>query len=264
MTLCATILGCGSSAGVPRIGNDWGHCNPAEPKNRRSRCSLMVERAGAGGVTRLLIDTSPDLRAQMLAAEVAQINGVWFSHAHADHLHGIDDLRGFYLNGRRRIPVWADARTSRIIKERFGYCFETPAGSSYPPILDHHLLHPGEVLTLSGAGGEIAGLPFMVRHGDIDALGFRFGGMAYTPDLNGVPDESLSHLAGLDLWIIDALKRGRHPSHFSLEESLRWIERMKPARAILTNMHIDLDYAALKAELPPHVIPAYDGMVIPL
>lgn len=263
MTLAATILGCGSSAGVPRIGNDWGRCDPAEPKNRRMRCSLLVERRGEGGVTRLLIDTTPDLRAQMLAANVAHVDGVWYSHSHADHCHGIDDLRGFYLNGRRRIPVWADAHTSRILKERFGYCFATPAGSSYPPILDHHLLHPGERLALAGAGGDIHGMPFVLSHGDIDALGFRFGTMAYTPDVNDVPEASLEHLEGLDLWIIDALKRGRHPSHFSLEESLRWIERLRPRRAILTNMHIDMDYATLSRELPPHIRPAYDGMVIP-
>lgn len=264
MSLRATILGCGSSAGVPRIGNDWGACDPANPRNRRSRCSLLMERAGQGGITRLLIDTAPDLRTQMLAADVAHIDGVWFSHGHADHCHGIDDLRGFYLNGRRRIPVWAEAHMARLLKERFGYCFETPAGSSYPPILDLHLMHPGTEQVMHGAGGAIAGTPFLVRHGDIDALGFRFGAMAYTPDLNDVPEASLHHLEGLDLWIIDALKRGRHPSHFSLEDSLRWIALMAPKRAILTNMHIDLDYATLVRELPPHVTPAYDGLVIHL
>jgi phosphoribosyl 1,2-cyclic phosphate phosphodiesterase len=255
-----TVLGCGSSGGVPRIGGDWGDCDPANSRNRRRRCSLLVEKTGDTGTTRLLVDTSPDLRDQMLSHDVKTIDGVWFTHEHADHTHGIDDLRSFYLRSRKRIPIWADAPTGRMLASRFTYCFMTPAGSQYPPILDQHLIEPGRTIETEGAGGTIAGLPFSLLHGDVMALGFRFDRIAYTPDLNGIPDASLPALEHLDLWIIDALKRTPHPSHFSLPEALHWIEQLKPRRAVLTNMHVDMDYATLCRELPSHVVPAFDGM----
>lgn len=262
MSVKFTILGCGSSAGVPRIGGDWGACDKSNPKNRRRRCSVLVEQTGPSGTTRVLIDTSPDMREQMLGAEVQSLDGVWYTHEHADHTHGIDELRAFYLLQRKRILVWADHATAAMLMTRFAYCFASPAGSEYPPIIDHNLIEPGTIVVTTGAGGAISGLPFTVNHGNITALGFRFGDVAYTPDLNGIPDRSLSALQGLDLWIVDALRRTPHPSHFSLPETLEWIARIKPKRAIITNLHVDLDYETLCKELPPHIRPAYDGLVV--
>jgi phosphoribosyl 1,2-cyclic phosphate phosphodiesterase len=262
MTVKLTILGCGSSAGVPRIGGDWGRCDPSNPKNRRRRCSILLTRTGPNGVTRVVIDTSPDMREQMLDAAVADIDGVLFTHEHADHTHGIDELRAYYLLRRRKVEVWADEATGQMLMTRFAYCFYTAPGSDYPPVLNLNRLQAATPVTIGGAGGEITALPFRVHHGNIDALGFRIGAAAYTPDLNGVPEESLSFLEGLDLWVVDALRRTGHPSHLSLPETLDWIARMRPQRAIITNMHIDLDYETLRAELPTGVAPAYDGLEV--
>jgi phosphoribosyl 1,2-cyclic phosphate phosphodiesterase len=262
MSLRLTILGCGSSAGVPRIGGHWGACNPANPRNRRRRCSLLVERQGPDGTTRVLIDTSPDLRQQLLDTGVGELQGVLYTHDHADHTNGIDELRSIALNMRQRVPVWADQRTGETLQSRFSYCFYRAPGSDYPPILELNRLVPGQKIEIDGPGGAVGVQPFELRHGQIDALGFRIADVAYTPDLNAIPDESLAALADLDVWIVDALRRSPHPSHFTLDESLGWIERLAPKRAVLTNMHIDLDYDTLTAELPPHVTPAYDGMVL--
>ena len=262
MSIKLTILGCGSSAGVPRIGGDWGACDKANPKNRRRRCSVLLEQTETDGTTRVLIDTSPDMREQMLSANVPALDGVWFTHEHADHTHGIDELRAFYLLQRKRIPVWADAATAAMLKSRFAYCFESPTGSDYPPIIEHRSIEPGVPISTDGAGGTLSGLPFTVNHGNINALGFRIGNVAYTPDVNGIPKSSMKALEDLDVWIIDALRRTPHPSHFSLLETLQWIERLRPKRAILTNMHIDLDYETLIKELPPHIQPAFDGLSI--
>jgi phosphoribosyl 1,2-cyclic phosphate phosphodiesterase len=260
MTITMTILGCGSSGGVPRVGNDWGKCDPANPKNRRRRCSVLLEKTTTEGTTRVLIDTSPDLREQMLSTTTIHLDAVWFTHEHADHTHGIDELRAFYLMQRNRIPVYADEATAAILKKRFAYCFEQTPGSDYPAILALHELKAGRALEASGAGGNIIGLPFMVHHGNINAYGFRIGNTAYVPDLNGIPDESIAPLSGLDLLVIDALRRTKHPSHFSLPETLDWIKRLAPKRVVITNMHVDLDYEALRNELPDHIEPAYDGM----
>jgi phosphoribosyl 1,2-cyclic phosphate phosphodiesterase len=262
MTLTFTILGCGSSGGVPRPGTGWGACDPANPKNRRRRCSLLVERRVAGGVTRVLVDTSPDLREQLLDAEVDWLDAVLLTHEHADQTHGIDDLRGLVIHKRKRVAFHMDEATSRAMHGRFGYCFMTPPGSSYPPILNEHRLKPGEPVTIEGQGGPITALPFLQDHGDIPSLGFRFGGVAYSSDLVDLPAESLPALAGLDLWIVDALRYAPHPSHFSVADALAWIERLKPERAILTNMHTDLDYTVLRASLPANVQPAYDRMQV--
>jgi phosphoribosyl 1,2-cyclic phosphate phosphodiesterase len=260
--LVATILGCGSSGGVPRVGFGWGACDPSEPRNRRRRCSLLVENITPQGRTTLLIDTGPDLRDQLLDAEVQWIDGVLYTHEHADHVHGIDELRVLAIFKRRLVDVHAGERTASLLRERFGYCFSTPPGSQYPPILTLHTLTPGKPLGIDGAGGSIKVLPFRQNHGDIDALGFRIGGLAYSSDVSGLPDESLETLEDLDTWIVDALRVQPHPSHWSLAEALGWIERIRPRRAILTNMHTDLDYRTLRATLPPHVEPAFDGMSI--
>ena len=261
-TLRFTILGCGSSGGVPRIGGHWGDCDSTNPKNRRTRCSMLVERVGAHGTTRVLIDTSPDLRTQMLDAGVGEIDAVIFTHAHADHTHGLDDLRMIVYNMRARLPVWADAPTRDNLFERFRYAFETPQGSTYPPILDMNLID-GDV-TIGGAGGDITFTPFLVRHGGIDALGFRIAGLAYLPDVASIPDDAWDHLQDLDIWVLDALRRDPHPTHSHLAQSLEWIERVGAKSAVLTNMHIDLDYETVQAETPDHITPAYDGMVLTL
>ncbi|MCA3560921.1 MAG: MBL fold metallo-hydrolase [Aestuariivirga sp.] len=260
MTRRITILGSGSSAGVPRIGNDWGQCDPAEPRNRRRRCSALVTQSGPGGETRVLIDTSPDLREQFLSSGTRDIDAVLYTHEHADHTHGIDDLRAVFLMKRKRVEIWADDATGRMLTTRFAYCFYAAPGSDYPPILNLNAMEAGTPVTIGGAGGAITALPFRVHHGTIDALGFRFNGVAYTPDIDGVPDDSLHQLEGLDLWIVDALRRTPHPSHWSLQQTLAWIARMKPKRAIITNLHIDMDYATLMKELPAGVEPAYDGL----
>ncbi len=261
MTLTFTILGCGSSGGVPRPGLGWGDCDPKNPKNRRRRTSLLIERRNrATGATRVLVDTCPDLREQLLDASVPWLDGVLFTHAHADHTHGIDDLRALVLHRRRRVDVYLDAMTSQLIRTRFGYCFATSPGSKYPPIVNEHRIAAGQPVTIEGEGGPIAALPFLQAHGDISSLGFRFGALAYSCDLSGLSDVSLAALAGLDVWILDALRYKPHPSHFSVAEAIDWIARVKPKRAILTNLHADLDYDRLRRELPSHVEPAFDGM----
>jgi phosphoribosyl 1,2-cyclic phosphate phosphodiesterase len=262
MSYRVTLLGCGSSGGVPRVGEGFGTCDPAEPRNRRRRCSILVETENASGRTSVLVDTSPDLREQLIDAGINALDGVLYTHDHADHTHGIDDLRGLAQSSRRKVDTHADERTAAVLHARFGYCFSTPPGSAYPPILNDCRLVAGTWVEIEGAGGSIAALPFTVGHGDIDALGFRFGNLAYTPDVKSVPDESLEALANLDVWIVDALRRRPHPSHWHLDLTLEWIARLKPRRAILTNLHTDMDYQTLCAELPDGIEPGYDGMVI--
>lgn len=265
-----TILGCGSSGGVPRIGNIWGACDPTNPRNRRRRCSLLVERiaddadkadnADSEAVTRVLIDTTPDMRCQLLDAGVGTLDAVLFTHSHADHVHGIDDLRMVVLNRRARLPVWADPATSEALLDRFGYVFVQPEGSPYPPILE--LNEIGGEVTIEGAGGPLTFTPIEVEHGRIRALGFRVADVAYMPDVSAIPEESWPLLAGLDCWILDALRLTPHPTHAHLDLALEWIMRANPTRAILTNMHIDMDYAATDAATPAHVTPAHDGLVL--
>jgi len=265
MTMRFTILGCGSSGGVPRVGQGWGDCDPNNPKNRRRRCSLLAERVSANGKTTVLVDTGPDLREQLLGADIARLDGVIYTHDHADHTHGIDDVRPLVLAQRKRVDVYLDEQTSRIMNARFGYCFHTPEGSEYPPIVTEHRISVGKPVTVTGEGGRIEALPILHQHGrNVTALGLRFGGLAYSPDVNGFPAESLAALQGLDVWILDALRYRPHPSHFNVEEALSWIEKLKPRRAVLTNLHSDIDYEALRRDLPPNVVPAYDGLSIEL
>ncbi|WP_299679847.1 MBL fold metallo-hydrolase [uncultured Roseobacter sp.] len=259
-TLRVTILGCGSSGGVPRLGGHWGDCDPENPRNRRQRCSLLVERESAEGTTTVLIDTSPDLRNQLLTAGVGRLDAVIYTHSHADHVHGIDDLRMIVFNMRARLPVWADPPTRDALMERFTYAFVQPEGSTYPPILDMHLIE-GDV-TIDGAGGPITFTPFAVAHGGMDALGFRIGDLAYLPDVAQIPEAAWPALDNLDCWIVDALRRDPHPTHAHLARTLEWIAEVQPKRAVLTNMHIDLDYETVNAETPDHIEPAYDGLTL--
>ncbi len=257
-----TVLGCGSSPGVPRIGNDWGNCDPKNPKNRRRRASFLVEQFGQNGTTTVVIDTGPDFREQMLSANVEAADAVIFTHSHADHIHGIDDLRSFVLNRRKRVEVWTDERTSFHLHTSFGYCFSTPEGSGYPPILEENRITAGARFKVSGQGGELDILPFEQIHGGIHSLGFRFGNVAYSSDVSDLDERALPHLENLDYWFVDALQYREHPSHFSLQQSLQWIEKLQVKQAILTHMHTPLDFDTVMSETPDHVVPAYDGMTI--
>jgi phosphoribosyl 1,2-cyclic phosphate phosphodiesterase len=260
----ATVLGCGSSGGVPRIGNVWGKCDPAEPKNRRRRCALLIEgfAAGQDEPTRIIIDTGCDLREQLLDAQVGRVDAVFYTHEHADHTHGIDDLRVLALNTMKRVDVFYGRETGERLHEAFSYCFTAPPGSGYPPILDGHVIAAGETVTIEGPGGSIAITAFEQEHGDIVSFGYRVGGLAYSCDLSGIPDRSLRAVSGLDVWILDALRPTPHPSHLSLPESLDLIGQLKPKQAVLTNLHIDMDYATVARETPKNVMPAFDGMRI--
>lgn len=275
--LRATILGCGSSGGVPRLGGDddagdWGVCDPANPKNRRRRCALLVERVGPAGVTRVLVDAGPDLREQLLGAQVATLDAVLLTHDHADHVHGLDDLRQVVFRMGKRLPVFMDATTRAVVERRFDYAFETPPGSPYPPILERNDISEAQIegtdapISIAGAGGVVTARPFPVQHGGMRALGFRFGGppggIAYLPDVSAMTAAGWNAVDGLDVWILDALRYRPHPTHVNLETALEWIAQAQPRRAVITNMHYDLDYATVASETPETVAPAYDGMVL--
>jgi len=262
-----TILGCGSSPGVPRINGDWGDCDPDNPRNRRLRCSLLVQRIGSGGTTNVVVDTSPDFRQQMISAGVERLDGVLYTHPHADHLHGIDDLRQYAIIQRQRMPVHADNPTLDHLMSAFSYCFASPEGSMYPPICEAHEIRAGVPVTIDGPGGPVIAMPYLQVHGPIHSLGFRFGGLedgglGYSPDVSDFPAETLPALENLDVWIVDALQYRPHISHLSLDQALEWIERIAPRRAILTHMHIPLDYETVDRETPANVSPAHDGLTV--
>lgn len=262
-TLRFTLLGTGSSGGVPRIGNDWGACDPSEPKNRRSRCSALAELIDEADkeATRVLIDTSPDIREQLLREDIDRVDGIVFTHEHADQVGGLDDVRVLALRQRARIPVYLDEPTNAALTKRFEYCFEGVGG--YPPILDRQpLITAYEPFVISGSSGPLNFLPLDQEHGYIRSLGFRIGGLAYCNDLNRLPERSLELLGELDVLVIDALRYTEHPSHANLDQALAWSNELKPKRTILTNMHIDLDYETLRRTLPESVAPGYDGLRI--
>ena len=245
-----TILGCGTSSGVPRIGNDWGVCDPNEPRNRRRRCSILVRSQGVN----IVVDTSPDFREQCLDADLNSLDAVLYTHAHSDHVNGIDDLRAFMHLNQAPVPAYADAQTMSSLEKHFGFIFTGSRG--YPPICEARLVN---------GPFEVAGLPvrpFRQRHGNIETLGYRFGDVAYSTDLNELTDQALECLQDLDVWIVDALRPQPHPTHTHLAQTLSWIEELKPKRAILTHMTWEMDYRILCDELPDGVEPAYDGLTI--
>ena len=251
-----TILGCGASTGVPAIGPDWGRCDPSDPRNRRRRASVLVEI----GPVAILIDTSPDLREQLVDARVGRLDAVIMTHAHADHLHGIDDLRALNRLMGRQIPLWADAKTLAEIRRRFGYVFEPPSepGRFYKPCLVAHEINGPFAID----GIEIA--PFAQDHGFSTTLGFRIGPMAYSTDVTELDDAAFNAIAGVELWIVDCFRRAPHPTHSHLGKTLGWIARALPRRAVLTHMEQSLDYRELSAELPQGVEPGQDGLAIEL
>ncbi|ABI76745.1 metallo-beta-lactamase family protein [Hyphomonas neptunium ATCC 15444] len=256
------LLGTGSSGGVPRVGGDWGACDPAEPKNRRRRCCALVQRFGAGdALTNILIDTSPDLREQLLEAEVMHLDAVIYTHDHADQSHGIDDVRALAIRQRRAIPVYFDPYARNSLMTRFEYCFI--GGKGYPAILSPHTtVNEGQAFSVTGAGGTVEFLPVSMIHGPIPCTGYRIGNVAYCNDVNELPATALRQLGGLDVLIIDALRHTPHPSHAHLELALEWIKELRPKRAVLTNLHVDMDYQTLRRTLPANVEPGFDGMTI--
>jgi phosphoribosyl 1,2-cyclic phosphate phosphodiesterase len=252
------ILGCGSSGGVPRGDGDWGDCDPAEPRNRRTRCSMLARRHGPNGVTSVVIDTSPDFRQQMLAAEVRHVDAVLYTHDHADQTHGIDDLRVFAAHARRRIPAWMDPATQDALTRRFDYIFESHHG--YPAIVEAHSIPPhGQPWRIEGAGGAIPVTTFDQIHGPIRSVGYRLGPVVYSSDVSDLDAAALDAVRGAELWIIDALRYTPHPTHAHVDQALDWIARSGVPKAVLTNLHIDLDYNQLAQQVPPNVEVAFDG-----
>jgi phosphoribosyl 1,2-cyclic phosphate phosphodiesterase len=253
-----TLLGCGPSWGVPRIGDDWGACDPNNSKNRRTRCAILFEDQGNA----VLVDTPPDLRQQLLAAQVKQIDAVLFTHAHADHSHGIDDLRSINRMMGKPLPIYADAHSIGELKARFRYIFapvdEGVRAAFYKPAVEPH-----EVAGPFVAAG-MAIVPFVQDHGFSKTLGFRFGRFAYSTDVIRLADAAFAALAGIEVWIVDCIRERAHVTHSHIEQTLAWIARVKPRRAILTHMDESLDYETLRRALPAGVEPGYDGLVVTL
>lgn len=251
-----TILGCGASTGVPAIDLGWGRCDPSDSRNRRRRASVLVET----GSTVILIDTSPDLREQLLDAGVERLDAVLMTHAHADHLHGIDDLRAVNRVMQRPIPLYADAPTIAEINRRFDYVFEPvekPDRFYKPTLVPHEIAAPFAI-------GGVPIVPFAQDHGFGTTLGFRIGMMGYSTDVTELDGAAFAALAGIELWVVDCLRRAPHPTHSHLAKTLAWIARLHPRRAVLTHMDQSLDYSELSAELPAGVEPGQDGLVIDL
>ncbi|CAN5841116.1 MBL fold metallo-hydrolase [soil metagenome] len=252
-----TILGCGTSGGVPRVGGsdgtgEWGAADPADPRNRRRRCSILVQDRGKT----ILVDTSPDLRAQLLDAAVERLDAVLWTHEHADQVHGIDDVRPYTLRQGGPIDSWADRRTHDILLRRFGYCFEAEDDGFYNPIYRHHEIDG----PFHAAGVPVR--PFIQDHGIAQSQGFRFGPIAYANDVVELSEAAFEVMAGTEVLIVDAMRYRAHPTHAHLDRALEWIARVGPKRAFLTNLHVDMDYAELDRRTPTHVQPCYDGQII--
>ncbi len=253
-----TVLGCGGSGGVPFADGtpdgNWGACDPGNPKNRRRRVSILVEEGGGA----LLVDTSPDLRAQILDAGITRLDAVLFTHAHADHCHGLDELRALVYRAKAPIDAYMDQQTREALTARFAYAFTSSRDPDnlYPPLLNDILID-GPVRV-----GGIEVTVFVQEHGSETTLGYRFGPIAYSTDVSGLDDAAFAVLAGVEVWIVDCLRERPHPTHSHLEQTLEWIARVKPARALLTHMNHQVDYAEFMAHCPPGVEPAFDGMVI--
>jgi phosphoribosyl 1,2-cyclic phosphate phosphodiesterase len=250
------ILGCGTSSGVPRVGNDWGDCDPSNSRNRRRRASILVEHRDA----RILVDTGPDLREQLLDAEVRDVDAVIWTHDHADHCHGIDDLRQLYHARGAPVAGYARRDTLDTLRLRFAYAFEGKGG--YPPVVEANLLP--DRLDVRGIAVRVVDQP----HGRISSAGLRFDAagvsIGYATDFNVLTDDMIGLFEGVDLWIVDALRHRPHPTHPHLAQALQWIARIAPRRAVLTHMDQSMDYAALVATLPDGVEPGYDGLEVAL
>ena len=264
MKLEVTILGSGSSGGVPRADGNWGVCDPADPRNRRSRCSMMIRRVSEEGAehwTTAVVDASPEFRLQTAEAGAKRLDALLMTHDHADQAHGIDDIRAFAQRQRARIPCPVDAATEETLRRRVGYIFHGEKG--YPAISDLVPIPPhGAPWRVDGPSGAIPVITFDQDHGEMRSVGYRFGPNVYSSDVVQLDDAAFEAMAGAELWIVDALRYAPHPTHAHVERTLGWIERLRPARAILTNLHIDLDYTELSGRLPAGVEPGFDGMRI--
>ncbi|NNC36258.1 MAG: MBL fold metallo-hydrolase [Acidimicrobiales bacterium] len=268
--LKVTLLGTGSSGGVPRVGGDWGACDPKQPRNRRRRCSILVEYwEGKETVpqeekTIVLVDTSPDLREQLLDSGTRHIDAVLFTHDHGDQTNGMDDLRALAYRKRTQIPVFMNEFTKTALLQRFRYCFEKPDGRIHPPILDlQALIQGGEILEISGAGGKIKVEVFEVGHGNVDSLAFKFcDQLAYSPDVHTIDKQAFEVLDEVNVWVVDALRYHESPSHAHADKALQWGAQTRCKQLIFTNMHIDMDYGTLRSELPGNQVVGYDGMEI--
>lgn len=250
------ILGCGTSSGVPRVGNDWGDCDPANPKNRRRRASILLSE----GDTRILVDTGPDLREQLLDANISDVAAVIWTHDHADHCHGIDDLRQLFHARGAPVEAYARPDTLDALRLRFAYAFEGKGG--YPPVVTGRPLP--DHLRVGGIDIRIVDQP----HGAITSAGIRFDAsgksIGYSTDFNSMTDEMAALFEGVDLWVVDALRHRPHPTHPHLGQTLEWVEAVAPGRAVLTHMDQSMDYAMLCERLPTGVEPGYDGLEIAL
>lgn len=253
-----TILGCGGSSGIPFAdgtpGGNWGDCDPSNPKNRRRRVSILLEQADSI----ILVDTTPDLRHQLLDAVVGHVDAVLFTHAHADHCHGLDDLRGMTFKKGGPIDAYMDQATQKSLTRRFDYAFTSSCDPEnlYRPLFTDH------VITNRQRIGDFDVEAFVQEHGDGESLGFRFGPVAYSTDVSALSEDAFNALAGVKLWIVDCLRERPHPTHSHIAQTFEWIARVKPERAILTHMNHNVDYDALKAICPSGVEPGYDGLVI--
>lgn len=252
MNLKVTILGCGGSMGVPIIGNYWGKCDPKNPKNNRTRASIIVEKEGQ----RLLIDTSPDLRTQLLREHIDVVDAVLYTHAHADHIHGLNDLRAVCRNRSKPLDIYADSKALKEIVDSFSYAF-TPnliEGLFFKPVLIPH------EITGHFTHGIFDIMPINQNHGYSSSLGFRIDDFAYSTDVMHFDEEALKQLEGIKIWVVDCIRMTEHPTHASLDTTLSWIKHIKPERAYLTHMSEELDYDALLKILPKNVAPCYDGL----
>lgn len=254
-----TVLGCGSSSGVPMIGCTCPVCSSKNPKNKRTRVSLYIEINTVG----LLIDSSPDLRQQALACGVKKADAVLYTHGHADHTHGVDDLRSFNYLGNKELPVYGDADTLASLQQRFTYVFRPkPDNIWVRPCLVPNVIPRGNIVNLAVQGVDI--VAFEQLHGRTTSLGYRIDKFAYSTDTHELPESAYKALEGIDVWVVDCLRYTESVTHSHLKRTLEWIARVKPRQAILTHMAHDFDYDKLAAELPPGVVPGYDGMVIDL
>ena len=256
MTIKVNILGCGSSSGVPAIGNNWGRCDPKNPKNRRMRSSVLIKSSS----TTVLIDATPDLRQQLLNSNVKHIDAVLITHAHADHIHGIDDFRFLNLIMKKHIQLFATEFVLDQIKKKFGYVFEDlkpeASGFYYKPCLIPNKLQRNFFIN------DLKIMSFKQDHGFGETTGFRINNIGYSTDVVNLDEEAFRILEGIDLWIVDCLQINPHKSHAHLEKTLSWIKKVKPKKAVLTHMNIFTDYAEISEKLPNNCVPGYDGLII--
>jgi phosphoribosyl 1,2-cyclic phosphate phosphodiesterase len=250
-----TILGCGGAAGVPGIANGWGRCDPDNPRNRRRRSSILVEE----GETRILVDTTPDLRLQLLDAGVRVVDAVVYTHEHADHLHGIDDLREINRVTKDWLPIWAAPHVLDAIRRRFDYMFKEENRPG--PIVWAPLLKPFEI---NGPFQikDVPVVPFVQDHGYTTSLGLRFGDFAYSTDVVNLDEAAFAALEGVHTWVVGCLAHDPHPTHAHVAKVIEWIARVRPRRTILTHLGSYVDYATLAGLLPDGAVPAHDGLVI--